>query len=147
MSVCLWEVASDCLCIACWVGFIFVLIFFFHLLSVFYPNPPAAKQLHAAAWAETWPAKECSEEKGLGSRMMPYEPVGLPFQKESGETGEGPEEVCQDGVRGLRHKLRGESEGTGPLQPAEGGMGPPKKSLQLPGEMVEPSSLLQWPMI
>ena len=105
MSVCLWEVASDCLCIACWAGFIFVLIFFHSPIICFYPNPQAAQQLHAAAWVETWLAKEYSEEKGLGSRMMPYEPVGLLFQKESGETGGGLEEVCQGEVRGLRHEL------------------------------------------
>ncbi|KAK4806571.1 hypothetical protein QYF61_020472 [Mycteria americana] len=37
--------------------------------------------------------------------MMPYEPVGLPFQKECGETGEGPEEVCQGGARELKHEF------------------------------------------
>ena len=45
--------------------------------------------------------------------------MGLIFQKENGESGEGPEEVCQDGVRSLKHELYGESEGTGPLWPAE----------------------------
>ena len=36
---------------------------------------------------------------------MPYEPVGFTFQKESGETGEGPKEVCQNGARSLKHEV------------------------------------------
>lgn len=36
---------------------------------------------------------------------MSQEPVGLAFQMKNGETGEGPEEVCQDGVKALKHEL------------------------------------------
>ncbi|KAK4806567.1 hypothetical protein QYF61_020468 [Mycteria americana] len=54
-----------------------------------------------AAGVETWLAKECPEEKSLATGTMPYEPLGLTFQK---ETGERPQDVCQDGVRGLKHK-------------------------------------------
>ena len=47
-------------------------------------------------------AKECPEEK---SWWLPYEAVGFAIQKGNGETGEGPGEACQDGVRSLKQEL------------------------------------------
>lgn len=34
---------------------------------------------------------------------MPYEPVSFPVSKKDAKTGESPEEVCHDRVRGINH--------------------------------------------
>ena len=60
----------------------FGFIFFLYPIIFFYLNPQTAQQLHAAVWVETWPAKESPEESGPITMMKPYEPLGLPFQKE-----------------------------------------------------------------
>ncbi|KAK4805584.1 hypothetical protein QYF61_009349 [Mycteria americana] len=70
-----------------------------------YPYKLHNNSMQQHGWRPGQLTKECPEERDPITMMMPYEPLGLTFQKECGETGEGPEEVCQDGARGLKHEL------------------------------------------